>query len=196
MNIRAYMTVLLLVGGCAGTPDRFYTLHAAPGPNAPGAATRAAAAGTQDVSTIIQLTVTVPSMVDRSEMVLNTTQSRVVVLDHERWAAPFADQVTAVLAADLESRRPGMIVAGRGFDRLNGAQVRIKVDLTGVAATQGGNARITVHWRISDARASLDVVDTGVFDAPLGRDYSDVADALSSCLAKLADRLAKSLPDG
>jgi uncharacterized lipoprotein YmbA len=177
---------VVLVASCAGSSDRFYALTPLP------AAARAPA-GT--LSTHVILNVTIPPLVDRRELVLNDSNGRVSILEHERWAAPFAEQISDTLARDIEQRRSNIMVADRGFDRAGAPPVRIRVDVVRMSAQRNGRATLEAHWRIVDPAAKTDEIGGDAFSAPLeGSEYSAVAQAFSACLASLADRLVAKLP--
>jgi uncharacterized lipoprotein YmbA len=171
-----------LLGACAsGQPDHFYILSVQP-----QGATEARSASAAQVT----LKVTLPSLVDRSEMILNTSADGVIVLEHERWGAPLADLATQTLARDIERRRRDVLVADSGTDRSGGAAVKITVDVVQMTVRRGDRASIEAHWRILDPRTKNTVVGGDVFSAPLEQDgYAAVAQSLSDCLGLLADRL-------
>jgi len=171
---------LALLSACASRrPDHFYILSAQP----PGASEARTAPAMQ-----VLLRVTLPSLVDRPEMILNTTANGIIVLEHERWAAPLADLVTQTLSRDLERRRSDVLVVP-GV-RTGTAAVTVTVDLVQVTVHKGERASIEAHWRILDTRTGGDSVGSEVFSAPVGREvYAAVPQALSECLGLLADRL-------
>ena len=170
------------LAGCAAPADHFYALNTLP----EGA--RAAAVPTIHV----RLQVTIPSVVDRNEMVLNTSRNDIVILDHERWAAPLADQVSQTLARDIEGRRIDVLVGDRGFDRVSSPQVTLKVDIVRMSAERGGRATIEAHWRMVEPSAGVDELGSGSFEAIVAGDgYSAVARAYSQTLSDLAERLAQ-----
>jgi hypothetical protein len=177
-----------VLAACASRrPDHFYILSAQP-----------QAAGAARTTPAIQATlkVTLPSLVDRSEMVLNTSAETVTVLEHERWAAPLADLVTQTLAQDIERRRTDVLVGGHNLSRTTGAAIRVTVDIVQVRMRRGERASIEAHWRILDTRSGgKEAAGSDTFSVPLGQDgYAAVAQALSDCVGLLADRLAGQLP--
>jgi uncharacterized lipoprotein YmbA len=184
----ALLGAAILLGGtmlaaCASQPDRFYTLSpmpdSAPGPRA--------AFATQAV-----LSISVPAVVDRRAMVLDTPGNQVTILEHERWAAPISELIAQTLAGDIERRRPDVMVAGRGF---GSSAVKIRVDIVEFSARAAGSATLEAHWRITDAESKTDAVGSEVFTAPIvNGDYAAVARAFSVALSSLADRLAEKLP--
>ena len=186
MFLRAGAAFALLLASCATQPDHFYALTPLPD---------AARAPAGTLSTHVILNVTVPSLVDRRELVLDGSNGRVLILEHERWAAPFAEQVSDALARDIERRRSDVVVADRGFDRAGISPVKIRVDVVRMSTRRNGRAALEVHWRIVDPAAKTDQIGGDTFSAPIeGADYSAVAQALSVCLASLADRLVANLP--
>jgi uncharacterized lipoprotein YmbA len=177
---------LYLLGACASRPDHYYILSSQP----PGASQARTMPTTQ-----VTLGVSLPSLVDRPQMVLNTSTDGVVVLEHERWAAPLSDLVAQTLAQDIERRRGDLLVAGHGVVLASGPVIQITVAILGMTVRRSGTASIETHWRISGARAGKDEVGGAVFSAPLREDnYASVAQALSECLGLLADQLAAKIP--
>ena len=180
------MLVCALPAACASQRDNFYTLSILP----------------NDATTVtappvvhVLLNVAIPSLVDRAEMVVSTSDSNVMVLDHERWVSSLSDQVFQTLARDVEKRRADVLVADRGFGQKTMASVVIRVDIVRMLARTGGVARLEAHWRIQDESAATDAVGGGVFDAPLdGTAYASIAKAYSHALSALADKLAAGIP--
>jgi uncharacterized lipoprotein YmbA len=178
-------TFLLLCGCAARQRDHFYVLDAQPhGP----------AASRSQFNSQVTLQVTVPSLVDRGEMVLSTAGG-VSVLDHERWAAPLADMITATLGQDIERRRNDVVVLPRSADHAGMPLVRMRVEIDRITARFGEPVLIETHWRV--AHAGQEIVGRDTFVSPQQpQSYTEVAAALSACIALLADRLASQIPGG
>jgi uncharacterized lipoprotein YmbA len=175
----------LLCACVTSRPDHFYILSAQPQGESAARATPA---------TPVWLRVALPSLVDRPEMILNTSTNGVVVLEHERWAAPLADLVTQTLARDLERRRSDILVADQGAGHSGATAVKVTVDLVQMTVRRGERASIEAHWRILDPRTGGDVVGSEVFSAPVAQDgYAAVPQAVSECLGSLADRLVEQM---
>jgi len=176
----------ILLASCAAHPDRFYGLSTIPQTARPGAA---------GFATRVLLSVSIPSLVDRRELIVDVPGDRILVLEHERWAAPLSDLVSQTLARDIEQRRADVLVADRAFDQAGVKPVRIKVDIVRMSARRGGPATLESHWRIEDPAAQIDLLGGGSFSSPIeGEDYAAIARAFSLCLASLADRLVEKLP--
>jgi uncharacterized lipoprotein YmbA len=178
--------VLILAGGCATRQhDHFYVLDARPA---------GAGESRSQFDRQVVLSVTVPSLVDRGEMVL-TADSGVTVLDHERWAAPLADLVTATLSRDIERRRADVVVLPRSADQAGIPLTRIVLEIDQLAARLGDQVSIEAHWRVTDARTGKVSIGRDVLSSSQRpQNYADVASALSDCIALLADRLVREVP--
>lgn len=176
------LCALLLLAGCVTRQqDHFYVLDPQP------------AAMLQSGSKFdrqVTLSVTVPSLVDRGEMVI-ATLSGVAVMDHERWAAPLADLVTASLSQDIERRRSDVVVLPKSANKAGIPIVKVAVEIDRVTARLGDHLSIETHWRVTEAGTGKETVGRDTFVSPQQpRSYAEVAAGLSACVALLADRLA------
>jgi uncharacterized lipoprotein YmbA len=187
--VRASLTAvcsLMLLSACVSSrPDHFYILSELP---------QEAAAGRPAADVQASLRVTLPPWADGSEMLLNTSAGEVIVLEHERWAAPLADLVRQTLGVDIERRRSDMRVADREVNRSKVPTIDITVDVVQMSVHRGESARIEARWRIHDPRTGAETLGGGEFTAALtGEGYATVAQALSECIGALADRLVQQI---
>ena len=187
MKSSAVALTCFAVLGCASSrPDHFYTLTALP---ATESAPRAANL------TQVTLNVSLPSLVDRTEMVIYTSAEAVVMLEHERWAVPFPDLVAQTLARDLEKRRSDVLVEDRQFGHPTSTGITVNVEIVQVTVRRGGSASLEAHWRISGGSTAADTVGSGRFQSAIGGEqFAAVPPALSQCLAQLADQLIMQTP--
>ncbi|MHB8476112.1 MAG: PqiC family protein [Steroidobacteraceae bacterium] len=185
-SLTAAFCSCLLCACAAVQPDHYHILSAQP----PGELAARSASAKQ-----VLLRVSLPSLVDRPEMVLNTAADAVTVLEHERWAASLTDLAAQTLARDLERRRADLLVTGPGLSRPGGPPLKVTVEVVQMTARRGGQVSIDAHWRISDMPAGKETVGGEVFNASVAEEgYAAVALALSDCLGLLADRLIAQLP--
>ena len=177
-----FLCLIVLLCACVThQADHFYILNAQP---------QTAGAARSAPLTQVTIRMALPSLVDRPEMVVNTSAEGIAVFEHERWAAPLADLMTQTLARNIEQRRSDLLVANRGSD----ARIKIVIDVVQMTVRRGQQASMEAHWRIIGARAGTEAVGGDVFTAPLGeQDFAAVAQALSQCLGLMADRLVKEL---
>jgi uncharacterized lipoprotein YmbA len=173
--------------GCAlNRPDHFHVLDSG--------SSRTLDARTT-FSTQIALRVTLPDLVDRSEMVLVDAEG-VQILEHERWAAPLVDQVTSVLGQDIEARREDVIMASRRIARPEAPIATIAVDIVQLYLQKGAGVRLEARWRLQGAKDGTVSQGRETFTAPVAdANYAGFARAIDACLALLADKLVAGLPD-
>jgi uncharacterized protein len=186
-SLKATLCVLLLAGCVTRQPDHFYVLNPLPA---------AIETSRSQFDRQVTLQVTIPSMVDRSEMVIATI-SGVSVMDHERWGAPLADMVNAALSQDIERRRSDVVVLPKSADKAGIPLFRIAVEIDQVTARLTDHFSIETHWRVTDVRTGKETLGRDTFVSPQQvQSYADVAAAFSACIALLADRLAAEIPSG
>jgi uncharacterized protein len=186
MKSFALAVSMLLLGACVSRQrDHFYVLTPLPAATGPSRA---------QFDRQVTVRVTIPSIVDRSEIVVGTP-SGVEVMDHERWAAPLADMVTVTLGQDLERRRKDVVVLPKSADKSGLPLVRIVVEIDQVNARLGDHLSIETHWRVTDSRSGKETLGRDTFvSQQQAQSYSEFAAALSACIALLADRLTAEIP--
>ena len=186
--LNAGLCALLLLTACVSRQrDHFYVLDAQPA---------GARESRSQFERQVTLRITVPSLVDRGEMVLASPDG-VAVMDHERWAAPLADLLTAALARDIEQRRSDVVVVSKTADRAGIPVVRVTVDIDQITARMGSPLILETHWRVADTHTGHELLGRDTFVSPQpAQNYAQVASALSACVASLAERLAAQLPSG
>ena len=187
MKILVAVLMLLVLAGCVNRQrDHFYILD--PEPAAPRASRTS-------FDRQITLRITVPSLVDRGEMVITTPQG-VAVLDHERWGAPLADLVTSVLSRDIEQRRNDIVVLPRPAAHANITLTTIAIDVDQVIAQLGAPVKIETHWRITDTRNGKVSLGRDTFIGPTpAQSFTEIAVSMSFCVGLLADRLVAEIPE-
>lgn len=181
------LSMLLLAGCVSRQHDHFYVLNPLPA---------AVSAPRSQFDRQVTVRVTIPSMVDRGEIVI-ATPSGVSVMDHERWAAPLADMVNGVLAQDIERRRGDVVVLPKSADKAGIPLFRIVVEIDQVKARMGDHLSIETHWRVTDARTGKETLGRDSFVShQQPQSYTEFAAAFSDCIALLADRLVAEIPTG
>jgi uncharacterized lipoprotein YmbA len=188
MKSLALAVSMLLLAGCVSRQhDHFYVLNPLPAAVGPSRS---------QFERQVTLRVTVPSMVDRGELVI-ATPGGVSVMDHERWAAPLADMVNDTLGQDIERRRSDVVVLPKSADKAGIPLIRIVVEIDQVNARLADHLSIETHWRVIDARTGKETLGRDAFvSQQQPQSYTEFAAALSACIALLADRLAAEIPTG
>jgi uncharacterized lipoprotein YmbA len=183
------LAALLCVTGCViHRTDHFYTLSVQPSPSNQSSGPRAAFARQ------VSIHLTLPSLVDRSELVLNSND-QVAILEHERWASPLPDQFTSTLGQDIEARRADLVITNRSLEQKDLPLSRITVEVVRISAQRAGAVSLEARWRIVDSASGNATVGRDTFAATMvSEDYSQLASALSQCIAHLAETLIVQLP--
>ena len=182
---------ILSVGvGCTSAPVRYYTLTPPPGREAPAALTTPAI----DVR-IVHAT----PQLNRSELMVRSGASEVVILENEKWAAPVADEITHALRLELQRRLSRTNVLGPDIARLT-----LEVDVQHFDAELGRYALLETAWRASMYSAAgratggptaacafraEEKINAGYADMVAGyqREISALADAIVAALARSTD---------
>jgi uncharacterized lipoprotein YmbA len=182
----AWLAALLCTAGCVSNhPDHFFVLEPVP---------RTEGASSASFATQASLRVTLPSLVDRNEWVLRNGTG-VTVLEHERWAAPLADQVTTVLGQDLEQRRPDLLVTSRQVGQPGVPTIAVSVDIVELSLGAGDAISLEARWQVARTAEGRVASGRDTFrQTASGDSYPAKARALSACIAQMAERLIQEFP--
>jgi len=183
MRRAALLMVCGLAGlgaGCSSSPSHFYTLSA----------TAAPGASPSKLSVAVGL-VSVPSAVDRPQIVVNTGANEVSIDDFNRWAAPLQDNITRVVAENLVvllgTPRVTLFPPALNSD----IDYRVQIEIRTFESTLGKSVSLDAVWtvrrtrdgRIETGRTSVrEPISDGSFDA--------LAAAHSRGVAKLSQDIA------
>lgn len=178
--ILASFALLALAACGSAPPTSFLTLL----PPAPAAAATPAAHLAWEV-----LPVALPAQADQPQFALRRADGTLVLLEHDRWIAPLADELRAALLDGL-SQRLGPPLESAGAGKL----WRIRVDVQRFDSGPGGRIRDDIDWALSgSAGGKADLQCRSVFDAPAGDGAPALAAAHREAVAKLAQAIAVAL---
>jgi hypothetical protein len=188
MKSLALAVLMLVLTGCLSRQhDRFYVLSPLPAAVEPSRS---------QFDRQVTLRVTIPSMLDRGEIVIGSPGG-ISVMDHERWGAPLADMVNATLGQDIERRRSDIVVLPTSADKAGIPVTRIIVEIDQVNARLADHLSIETHWRVVDVRSGKETLGRDTFVSPQQpQSYTEFAAAMSACIGLLADRLVAEIPSG
>ena len=173
---------LCFLAGCATSPaSKFYTLSAVPlVEQSPDAA--------QVVIAIDP--VTVPELIDRSQIVTRLDANRVSIDEFARWAEPLKSQIPRVLAADQARFIPGAIVSTYP-QRVEDNAYRVSVDVQGFDASTNGAVTLAVIWSVRAPNRGERVSGRSVVhETADGPGYDALVKAHSRALASVASDIA------
>lgn len=183
MMKRLFVPVLLaglFLGGCASDPPRLVVLPAAP----------AVAPVAAQPARLLLRPLRVPGYLDGLPVVTRVQGGQMALASKAEWAERLGDGATRVLTGALSSRLgPGnLLIEGDG--RIPDAD--LSIDLSALDPQADGTLRLSARWTLVGTRSDHPVrAGLADFTVPLsGSDPADVAGAITSALARLADTLA------
>lgn len=138
----AAIVAVTILAGCSVTPTRFYTL-------ATPSAVRASKPVVAQQSIYIEVpAVGVPERLARPQLVVRAQNTRVDILEQDRWSSPFNYELRDALASGLADRLSAVDVTRGG--RPSGAPgYRIAIDLREFDAAPGDKVHALFGWTIT-----------------------------------------------
>lgn len=189
---RSWMLCLLLVlTGCASSPDaHFYTLSAPPA-KVPH---DASAIGPPHYSIAVG-PVSVPETVDRPQLVIRRGDHRIEITELHRWAQPLRLEIAGAIANGLERRLPQARVALYNVQTVRDPDCRVQLDIERFDAVLDDAVTMQGWWTVRcnaqparTARFMEQVPAHGGFDAiaaAYGRASSTIAEQIADAIAVL-----------
>ena len=143
LRVAGGAAVALLVGACASPEPTLHTLSARP-----------EATDTSRFQRAFRLSgVRVPDRLDKPQIVLRTSDSEVVALEQQRWAAPVGSELRDALSANLATTLSAVDV-GSAAAPAGVPLYRIGAEMRSYDARPGQGVTALVTWRVSrDAAA-------------------------------------------
>jgi uncharacterized lipoprotein YmbA len=194
--VRTFIRLAVCVGvaalsACASSPaSRFYTLGA--GSAVPGPSASATQRADSPAFLIEVPPVAVPSQVARNQLVVQTGDSRVDVLEQERWASPPADEIRRALSGDLAEQLGTFDVYGAPYP--NGMPVyRVTVNVRRFESWLGSRAVLDAVWSVRAMGTQTVLTCRTVAQVPVGPGYSALVDGHRQAVARMADEIAAAL---
>jgi uncharacterized lipoprotein YmbA len=183
--------VACLEAGCASSPPmRYYTLSEVP------ATARLSSA---DNTLAVHLDrVTIPTELDRAQIVRRIDATRLQIVEDDRWAAPLDDTIRRVLSDDLAARLPPGVVADPNEPSVGEKRQSLSVDIQEFYGDASCAVTLRASWLLKppDSPSSRGSEEIHI---PAGTDCTGAATlpaALSQALARLSDRIAAVIAQG
>ena len=174
-----------LLTACAGPGDSYYRLSAtAPAARAVSASGLSVAIGP----------VTLPSYIDRAEIVFASGPNGFQIPSNALWIGSLQENIARTVASDLgQVLGSGNVHAGResGFK----PRYRVALDLRQFHGISGQEAILELSWRIQDGAsgAPLSRHSASFHESIIGDGYDSLVAAESRLLAQCATAIAQSL---
>lgn len=179
-----FSVMVLALGGCTSVPIHYHTLLPPMGHEP------AASRGTRFVIDV--LPVDLPAQLDQSQLLVRQGRSGMAVLDGERWASPFGDEVRNGLSAHLVSLLGTQDVDGLPAGS-NMPVVRVKVRVRRLDAWPNQQVQLVADWdsAVDTGARHLCVTGSGRFDEVFHGGYAEMTSADQQAITALADRISK-----
>lgn len=134
--------------------------------------------------------VTVPELVDRSQIVTKLDANRVRIDEFARWADPLKSQIPRVLAADLAEIIPGAIVSTFP-QRANDNAYRVTVDVQNFDSSADGTVMLVAIWSVRPPNGGRQIGGRSVVrQTAIGPGYDGLVKAYSLALSSVAKDIA------
>lgn len=188
--IRPLIALAMSAGlvACASAPkENYYTLAAsAPERQAPGTAF-------SDVGVTVVATGLVEA-VDRPQLVLRVSETRVQILEQQRWAEPLKSAIPRVVAANLARELGSARVTSQSRAPLGDTAYRVALDVQRFDSTPGEGAAIDVAWSIRRVEGNAQASGrSSVTERAAGPGYEALVAAHSRALGAVSREIAQSL---
>ncbi len=135
--------LLAALAGCASVPrEYFYALDAVTAPERAGGGSAAAAFA------VIVEPATVPELVDRPQFVVSVGESRVAILEQQRWAEPLRTQISRIVAMNLTRLLGGVRVSTTPPAGRSDADYRVTLDVQRFESRPGDAAAVQIVWMV------------------------------------------------
>jgi len=178
MRFLVVFVLILSACGSTGGKERFFTLNA---PEPP-----AAADGAPSVAVV---SVTVPDLVDRPQIVVRTGPNQVGMSEQARWAEPLRGAIARVVTANLAAAMNGKVAPQRGAD----PDYRVTLDLQRFESTLADGVLIDAVWSVTPKSGERRVGRTVAREKARGPDYDGLAAAHSAALATVSKEIAAAI---
>jgi uncharacterized lipoprotein YmbA len=173
---------MLSLTGC-GTPpqERFFTL----------ASESAPPAATSSYSVIVG-PVGVPELVDRPQLVIRTSPTRVEIAELARWAAPLKSEIARVIGDHLARALDGARVSTSSERATGTADYRVLIDIQRFESTPNEGAAVQAAWTVRPTNGAA-VSGQSVASEPAGAGYDELVAAHSRALASISRDIAHAI---
>lgn len=188
----AWASAAVLVA-CASPASRFYTLGGGDADRTPAVQTAPAARAAAEPALLFEVPpVDTPAQVSRNQLVVQTGDERVDVLEQERWASPPADEIRRALSGDIAARLGTFDVYGAPYPE--GVPVyRVTVNVRRFESWPGSHAVLDAVWSVRAVRTQAVLTCRTVASVAVRAGFAALVDGHRRAVAQMADEIAAAI---
>jgi uncharacterized lipoprotein YmbA len=181
-HILTFFVMAIVLAGCASSsPSHFYTLSSSGHP-----------AGMPQTDCYVSVgPISVPSVVDRPQIVVRTGPNQVFIDEFERWASPLKEDILRVVAENLVSALGTSQVTVFSQSTAADASYRVLIDILRFESEPDRAATLDALWTVNSRKAGESRrTRTTITEPTRGSGYAEVIAAHSRALGRLSDEIA------
>ena len=177
----------MLVACASSPPMHYYTLTEAP------AASRLTVA--QDMDPIRLDRVTIPTELDRSQIVRRVDSTQLQIMENDRWAAPLDETIRRILSNDLAARLPQGAVANPNEPSVGAKRQSLTVDFAEFYGDSTCTVTLRAAWTLKQSDSGTRNGNEEAKASPAGecKGAGSIPAAMSEALGKLSDLIAAAI---
>lgn len=176
-----------LLAACGSTPPtRYHSLLAPPPQPGPGVVARAVPAPPLRFEV---LPVRVPVQVDVPQLVVRLPDDALAVLEYERWVAPLADEIRALLTLRIERGLADAPAPVAAADR----RWRVRVDVQRFDALLGRAAAVQLRWVLQQAGGEPVLRCQASYEQPVSAGAAALVAGERALFDRLGDAIARAI---
>jgi len=173
------------LAGCGSSPrESFYTLSAGAAPEGE------ASARTGATYSVAIGPVTVPTVVDRPQLVVRTGANQVAIVEQHRWAEPLRSEIPRVLAENLAQLLGTRQVSAYPQSGSGDAEYRVHVEIQRFESALRGPVTIDAIWTVRRGTGEPRRGQSLARESAGGEGYEALVGAYSRALATLSRDIA------
>ena len=135
--------------------------------------------------------ITIPSYMNRNQIVSAGAGGMVLMSEFERWAESAQSGLTRVLAEDISATSENLDIYA--YPNLSHGAFNLKIIVHDCIGTLGGDLVFKGKWQLDSAASKLKIARDFSFKTPCGETNASYVESINECAAKLAADIAKTI---
>jgi uncharacterized lipoprotein YmbA len=136
-----------------------------------------------------------PTLVDRKQMVTRDENNAIQMAEFHQWAAPLNDNVLSVLRKNVAALQPNAIVRAYPWSVYGEMDYRVIIDISRFDSQLGKSANFEANWAIMEEKNHV-IISNGQINIqqPLhDTNYASVVQAQNKLLSEFSQQLSAAL---